>query len=46
MLTCYHKHRGVEVRFQDLAPADGVLLAEPRRGGGLGRARYGLFPGR
>jgi formate hydrogenlyase subunit 5 len=24
----YHKHRGVEVRFQDLAPAEGVLLAE------------------
>jgi len=24
----YHKHRGIERRFQDLAPADGVLLAE------------------
>ena len=24
----YHKHRGVEVRFQGLLPADGVLLAE------------------
>jgi formate hydrogenlyase subunit 5 len=24
----YHKHRGIEVRFQGLAPADGVLLAE------------------
>ena len=24
----YHKHRGIEVRFQGLSPADGVLLAE------------------
>lgn len=24
----YHKHRGVEVRFQGMSPADGVLLAE------------------
>lgn len=24
----YHKHRGIERRFQDLAPMDGVLLAE------------------
>jgi len=24
----YHKHRGIEVRFQALSPADGALLAE------------------
>jgi formate hydrogenlyase subunit 5 len=24
----YHKHRGIERRFQELSPADGVLLAE------------------
>ncbi len=24
----YHKHRGIEVRFQGMSPADGVLLAE------------------
>ena len=24
----YHKHRGIEVRFQGLSPSDGVLLAE------------------
>ena len=28
----YHKHRGIEVRFEGMSPADGVLLAERAEG--------------
>jgi formate hydrogenlyase subunit 5 len=28
----YHKHRGIETRFEGMAPADGVLLAERAEG--------------
>ncbi len=31
-LRVFYKHRGIEKRFEDLAPADGVLLAERTEG--------------